>query len=149
MEEPLNGKVAIVTGAGRHNGIGRFIALSLAREGADVVVTGSGRSPDQFPDDEKEMGKARSHFGPGPLPETQADYTAFKERLSENYGFDYTIDLGVRNSRHALGIVWALVPIEYDVGTPLGGGLLDNPQPVVASLEYVRRNLLTYSVTSA
>lgn len=56
MEEPLKGKVAIVTGAGRHNGIGRFIALSLAREGADVVITGSGRPPEQYPDDEKEMG---------------------------------------------------------------------------------------------
>jgi len=33
----LNGKVAIVTGAG--HGIGREIALSLAREGAEVVVT--------------------------------------------------------------------------------------------------------------
>jgi len=56
MDEPLQGKVAIVTGAGRHNGIGRFIALALAREGADVVVTGSGRPPDQYPDEEKEMG---------------------------------------------------------------------------------------------
>ena len=52
----LDGKVAIVTGAGRYNGIGRHIALALARDGADVVVTGSGRSPDSFPDEEKEMG---------------------------------------------------------------------------------------------
>ena len=33
----LKGKVAIVTGAG--HGIGREIALSLARNGADVVIT--------------------------------------------------------------------------------------------------------------
>jgi len=52
----LEGKVAIVTGAGRYNGIGRYIALALARNGADVVVTGSGRSPDTYPDEEKEMG---------------------------------------------------------------------------------------------
>jgi NAD(P)-dependent dehydrogenase (short-subunit alcohol dehydrogenase family) len=53
---PLAGKVAIVTGAGRYRGIGRHIALTLARHGADVVVTGSGRPPEQFPDDEREMG---------------------------------------------------------------------------------------------
>ena len=35
----LNGKVAIVTGAGGRHGIGRAIALRLAQEGADVVVT--------------------------------------------------------------------------------------------------------------
>ncbi|HEY5625368.1 MAG TPA: SDR family oxidoreductase [Dehalococcoidia bacterium] len=52
----LEGKVAIVTGAGRYNGIGRHIALALAENGADVAITGSGRSPDTFPDEEKEMG---------------------------------------------------------------------------------------------
>ncbi len=35
----LNGKVALVTGAGGRHGIGRSIALRLAEEGADVVVT--------------------------------------------------------------------------------------------------------------
>ncbi len=34
----LNGKVALVTGAGGKNGIGRAIATRLAMEGADVVV---------------------------------------------------------------------------------------------------------------
>ena len=35
----LDGKVAIVTGAGREGkGIGRFVALALAREGADIVI---------------------------------------------------------------------------------------------------------------
>jgi NAD(P)-dependent dehydrogenase (short-subunit alcohol dehydrogenase family) len=56
MVVPLEGKVAIVTGAGRYRGIGRHIALALARSGADVVVTGSGRPPDTFSDDEKAMG---------------------------------------------------------------------------------------------
>ena len=35
----LTGKVAVVTGAGGRHGIGRAIALRLAQEGADVVVT--------------------------------------------------------------------------------------------------------------
>ena len=56
VEPPLAGKVAIVTGAGRYRGIGRHIALALARHGADVVVTGSGRSPESFPPDEREIG---------------------------------------------------------------------------------------------
>ncbi len=52
----LGGKVAIVTGAGRLRGIGRATANVLARMGADVVVTGTGRDPETFPPDEKEAG---------------------------------------------------------------------------------------------
>jgi NAD(P)-dependent dehydrogenase (short-subunit alcohol dehydrogenase family) len=37
--KPLDGKVGIVTGAGRPKGIGRATALRLADHGADVVVT--------------------------------------------------------------------------------------------------------------
>ena len=56
MDRELLGKVAIVTGAGRLRGIGRAAAVALARMGADVVVTGTGRSPDSFPEDEKKIG---------------------------------------------------------------------------------------------
>src|SRR6266516_285032 len=49
----LDGKVAIVTGAGRRRGIGRATAVALAAQGADVVVTGTGRDPATFPADEK------------------------------------------------------------------------------------------------
>ena len=52
----LNGKVAIVTGAGRLRGIGRGAAVAFARLGANVVVTGTGRSPDRYPPDEKAVG---------------------------------------------------------------------------------------------
>jgi NAD(P)-dependent dehydrogenase (short-subunit alcohol dehydrogenase family) len=55
MPATLEGKIAIVTGAGRYRGIGRHIALALARNGADVVITGSGRPPESFPQDEREM----------------------------------------------------------------------------------------------
>jgi NAD(P)-dependent dehydrogenase (short-subunit alcohol dehydrogenase family) len=41
----LTGKVAVVTGAGGRKGIGRAIALRLASEGADVVITDIARSP--------------------------------------------------------------------------------------------------------
>ena len=52
----LEGKVAIVTGAGRMRGIGRAIALRLAGEGADVVVTAVRRPPEAFPPHEREGG---------------------------------------------------------------------------------------------
>lgn len=46
----LEGKVAIVTGAGGRRGIGRAMATRLAREGADVVVTDIMKPP--LPEDE-------------------------------------------------------------------------------------------------
>ncbi len=52
----LEGKVAIVTGAARHRGIGRAIALRLAEEGADVVAVGSRRPTEDYPEAEKAIG---------------------------------------------------------------------------------------------
>ena len=52
----LAGKVALVTGAGRLRGIGRAAAEALARLGANVAVSGTGRDPATFPDDEKAVG---------------------------------------------------------------------------------------------
>lgn len=52
----LDGKVAIVTGAGRLRGIGRAAALALAELGADITVTGTGRGPEHYPADEKAAG---------------------------------------------------------------------------------------------
>jgi 3-oxoacyl-[acyl-carrier protein] reductase len=52
----LDGKVAVVTGAGRMRSIGRSIAVELARGGCDVVVTGTGRPRERYPDDEKQAG---------------------------------------------------------------------------------------------
>lgn len=50
----LGGNVAIVTGATRKRGLGRAIALCLARAGADVVVTGSGlKEAQDMPGDER------------------------------------------------------------------------------------------------
>ena len=52
----LEGKVAIVTGAGRRRSIGNSTAHVLAELGADLVLTGTGRDPSTFPPDEREIG---------------------------------------------------------------------------------------------
>lgn len=52
----LDGKVALITGAGRMRSIGRGIAQVLAGAGCDIVVTGSGRSPENYPEEEKAAG---------------------------------------------------------------------------------------------
>jgi NAD(P)-dependent dehydrogenase (short-subunit alcohol dehydrogenase family) len=52
----LSGKVAVITGAGRMRSIGRQIALELAKAGCRLVITGSGRPPERYPDDEKAVG---------------------------------------------------------------------------------------------
>jgi 3-oxoacyl-[acyl-carrier protein] reductase len=52
----LDDKVAVVSGAGRMRSIGRPIAVALARAGCDVVLTGTGRPKDRYPDDEKAAG---------------------------------------------------------------------------------------------
>jgi 3-oxoacyl-[acyl-carrier protein] reductase len=56
MNGELAGKVAIVTGAGRMRSIGRPIAKTLAQAGAAVVITGTGRRPEDYPEDEKAAG---------------------------------------------------------------------------------------------
>jgi len=53
MIPPLEGKVAIVTGAGRMRGIGRAIAVRLAEDGADIVATARGRPHEEFPEAER------------------------------------------------------------------------------------------------
>lgn len=52
----LDGKVAVVSGAGRMRSIGRSIATELARAGCDVALIGTGRPANLYPDDEKVAG---------------------------------------------------------------------------------------------
>ena len=52
----MTGKVALVTGAARKRGIGRAIALRLAEEGCDVVVSGFPRDPSTYPAQEQAEG---------------------------------------------------------------------------------------------
>lgn len=52
----LSQKVAVVSGATRKRGLGRAIAMALARAGADVVVTGSDRQPPNLTPEERAEG---------------------------------------------------------------------------------------------
>lgn len=52
----LAGKVALVTGAARYRGLGRAIALRLARDGADVIVSGRPAAQSSVTQAERDMG---------------------------------------------------------------------------------------------
>ena len=52
----LNGKVALITGAGGMKGIGRATALKLAAQGADVVLSDVQRNPQNLPPQEVQAG---------------------------------------------------------------------------------------------
>ena len=52
----LQNKVAVVTGAGRMRSIGRPIAVALAQAGCNIVLTGTGRAPEDYPEGEKQAG---------------------------------------------------------------------------------------------
>jgi 3-oxoacyl-[acyl-carrier protein] reductase/meso-butanediol dehydrogenase/(S,S)-butanediol dehydrogenase/diacetyl reductase len=109
----LRGKVAIVTGAGRLRSIGRMIALELARQGAHVVVTGTGRPPDQYPADEQEVGwrdiesvaDEIRQCGPRAVPVvSDASDPAQVERLIETTLTEFGhIDILVNNASAARG----------------------------------------------
>jgi 3-oxoacyl-[acyl-carrier protein] reductase/meso-butanediol dehydrogenase/(S,S)-butanediol dehydrogenase/diacetyl reductase len=51
----LDGKVALVTGAARYRGLGRAIALRLAADGADVIVTGRPAAQSSVTESERAM----------------------------------------------------------------------------------------------
>ena len=109
----LDGKVAIVTGAGRLRGIGRGAAVAFAKLGADVVVTGTGKNPSAFPPDEKAVGwrdiessaEQVRELGRRALP-LVADVTSVDDvqmmvdRTLEEFG---RVDILVNNAAYARG----------------------------------------------
>ncbi|HEV7392796.1 MAG TPA: SDR family NAD(P)-dependent oxidoreductase, partial [Burkholderiales bacterium] len=48
----LDGKIALITGAGGMKGIGRATALKLATQGADIVLSDVQRKPENLPPQE-------------------------------------------------------------------------------------------------
>ena len=109
----LDGKVAIVTGAGRRRSIGNSTAHALAELGADLVLTGTGRDPSTFPPDEQEVGwrdiestadevralGSRALTLVGDVTD-EADVDAMVRRALEEYG---RIDILVNNAAYRYG----------------------------------------------
>jgi 3-oxoacyl-[acyl-carrier protein] reductase len=113
MLDGFDGKVALVTGAGRMRSIGRPIAGELARAGCHVVLTGTGRDPSMYPDDEKAAGwrdiesvadEVRAHGVEAvPLVSDVADEEAVRrlgEEIVERFG---RLDIVVNNAGAARG----------------------------------------------
>ena len=109
----LNGKVAIITGAGRLRGIGYSSAIAFAKLGAKVVVTGTGRKQENYPEDEKkvgwkdvestankirELGSESLFFNLDVTDEKQVQYV-----INEVYKKFNAIDILVNNAAVAIG----------------------------------------------
>ncbi len=89
----LNEKVAIVTGGGQ--GIGKGIALCLAKRGAKVVITGRRQAPI-----DETMNEIRKLGGEGlALSCDSADQARVKEVVAETVGAFGTVDVLVNNAQ--------------------------------------------------
>ena len=109
----LVGKTAIVTGAGRYLSIGRHIALELARQGVNVVLTGTGRDPSRYPPGEQAIGwkdidsvaAEIMAVGAGALPIVSdigdpASVAAVVDAAVDRFG---TVDIVINNAGAAYG----------------------------------------------
>ena len=86
----LHGKVALVTGAAR--GIGRAIALRLARDGADIALVDLRRdSLDGVAAEIAEIGRKTTQFG-ADVSEREQVFAAVEHAASELGGFDIMVN---------------------------------------------------------
>jgi NAD(P)-dependent dehydrogenase (short-subunit alcohol dehydrogenase family) len=99
----LNGKIAIVTGAGR--GLGKALALGLARHGADVAVVS--RTPEQLePVAEAIRGLGRKTLALRVDTSRKADVGEMVSRVMDGWG---RIDILVNNA----GVDYNVPAVEY------------------------------------
>jgi len=131
----LKGKVAIVTGAGRKLGIGRGIAMRLARDGANVAVADICREFEEFPgyglgmwEGLKETADEISALGVRGLP-VRVDVTDAAQ-----------VDEMVRQTVQALG--------RLDIIVNNAGGVV-GPAPVIALEEAAWNKTMAINATGA
>jgi NAD(P)-dependent dehydrogenase (short-subunit alcohol dehydrogenase family) len=86
LSEPLQGKIALVTGSSR--GIGKVLALRLARDGADVVICARSQQQGDLPGTIGETASAVQDLGRRAL--------ALKLDLSQDDEIDAVVDQTVR-----------------------------------------------------
>ena len=91
-EKPLNGKVAVVTGAGR--GIGKSIALAFANAGADLAICARNKSEIQAISEEIYRLGQRSFFMSVDLG-NPSEVRSFSERVLSEFNY---IDILVNNA---------------------------------------------------
>ena len=128
----LNGKLAMVTGASMPKGIGRYAALALARNGADVVVTGyqhmegamsvaeeikaMGRrsmavqmNGSDYPDVEKAFATVKAELGPVSILVNNAAQMGHHVSISKTTiaEWDYEVKLCLNSAFYCIKQVWA------------------------------------------
>ena len=96
----LDGKVAIITGAGR--GIGRALALGFAGEGAKVVLVGRRRGDPQTPETLEHVARLVQEAGGTALvaPGNVADLPAMQQMALQTIAHFGSIDILVNNAGH-------------------------------------------------
>lgn len=109
----IEGRVVVVTGAGRMRSIGREIAKAFGAAGANVVITGTGRPPERYPEDEQAAGwrdidsvaEEIESLGGQALPVVSdvADDTAVQALLAQTVDRFGRVDFVVNNAAAARG----------------------------------------------
>jgi NAD(P)-dependent dehydrogenase (short-subunit alcohol dehydrogenase family) len=109
----LDGKVALITGAGGMRGVGRATALKLAQQGADLALTDVHREPEDLPPGEIRLGwrgldsvaeevqALGRHCFTSPCDLGQSDQVQqLVQQVAGHYG---RIDILVNNARAIIG----------------------------------------------
>ena len=104
----LDGRIALVTGSGR--GIGRAIALALAREGADVALTSRNRDEFEAVASEITALGRRAFVSPADM----MDRGAIRRMVSEVVAHFGRLDALVNNAGGVVGDLGKLNPLDHD-----------------------------------
>ncbi|MFP6834901.1 MAG: SDR family NAD(P)-dependent oxidoreductase [Pseudomonadales bacterium] len=111
----LAGKVVLVTGAGRHRGLGRAIALRLAEDGADLIVTGLHREPQEQPEGEQTMGWTGVSSLAAEIEAMRRRALAVECNLTDKDAVDELVQAGLQRFGHIDIVV-------NNAGVPSGAG---------------------------